>query len=446
MDKDLTFDFRDEFQRKMIAENIDKLLNSGMELSPLMIDGNWGTGKTEFSHKLGNLLSEHEKSHVVYIDAFREDHIDSPILSITAAIAKILPGKERANFIKKSLPALRFVVKTVGKSAVSYILKQEADKIAEELQDALKNTGNAIIDSTVENLLNDHINAEKNIKSLQETLELIAEKKRIIIIVDELDRCRPSFAVSFLEKIKHIFDTKNVSFILVANANQLKASINHIYGHAIDSQKYLDKFIKYSFNLPKTISNSGKHDKLASVSHWHNIASHDEHLLSINSTFSDIIDDLISRANLSLRETEDIARRLKVYQVLSKNPIERGRNPLVNFSKLMAVFIHSLCSRDVIDSFPSQDSLESMAIKLGIDRLPYETQYEIDEPDPILEMVFFLFIKEHLPSNDFLNPSIINRPSNLEERIIKSYGISIVKQANIKQTVFNTISIVTTAI
>ncbi|MCE9865808.1 P-loop NTPase fold protein, partial [Raoultella ornithinolytica] len=89
MQDELSFSFRDEFRRRVIAENIIKLLKPEADLSPLVIDGDWGTGKTEFSIKLKNLILVQEpESRVIYIDAFKGDHADSPLLLITSAIAR----------------------------------------------------------------------------------------------------------------------------------------------------------------------------------------------------------------------------------------------------------------------------------------------------------------------------------------------------------------------
>ncbi|WP_410968017.1 P-loop NTPase fold protein, partial [Salmonella sp. SAL04281] len=93
----------------------------------------------------------------------------------------------------------------------------------------------AAIDGTIENILEDHMESEKNINSLKSCIEDISNKQKIVIIIDELDRCKPSFSTNIIETIKHIFDINNVFFILVTNTEQLKASINHIYGYSINS-------------------------------------------------------------------------------------------------------------------------------------------------------------------------------------------------------------------
>lgn len=56
MSTDITFDIRDEYKRKAIAEKIISLLESNIPVSPMVIDGDWGTGKTEFSKKLASLI------------------------------------------------------------------------------------------------------------------------------------------------------------------------------------------------------------------------------------------------------------------------------------------------------------------------------------------------------------------------------------------------------
>jgi predicted KAP-like P-loop ATPase len=83
---------RDEFQREQIADKVISLLTSDIDISPMVIDGHWGTGKTEFCHKLINKLAvEHKDYRPIYIDAFKADHADSPLLTILAEVLNLLP-------------------------------------------------------------------------------------------------------------------------------------------------------------------------------------------------------------------------------------------------------------------------------------------------------------------------------------------------------------------
>ncbi|HFU1700001.1 TPA: P-loop NTPase fold protein, partial [Klebsiella quasipneumoniae] len=210
---EVTFEYRDEFNRKPIAENLIKLLDSDIDISPMIIDGMWGTGKTEFCHKITNSM-QHNNKKVVYINAFAEDHADAPLLTILSAIVSLIPDENnrRKNFIKQSIPAIKFAVKTIMKAGISWVLKQEADKLAEDFQGAISEISNTAIDNTVENILTDHIESQKNIQTLKDALISISSNESLNIFIDELDRCKPSFAVSILECIKHIFDVPNVNF------------------------------------------------------------------------------------------------------------------------------------------------------------------------------------------------------------------------------------------
>nr|WP_279504657.1 P-loop NTPase fold protein [Aeromonas veronii] len=69
-------------------------------------------------------------------------------------------------------------------------------------------------------------------------------------MIDELDRCRPSYAVEMLETIKHIFDIPKVVFVLATDTEQLQHAIKVIYGDGFDAQNYLGRFFMRRFNLP----------------------------------------------------------------------------------------------------------------------------------------------------------------------------------------------------
>lgn len=104
-----TFDYRDEFLRKPIAEKLIALLNSDINLSPLVIDGGWGTGKTEFCKKVANLIENNNQKHkVVYIDAFAEDHNDAPILTLMAGVAALFARRQTKRVDKQNTTSNTF--------------------------------------------------------------------------------------------------------------------------------------------------------------------------------------------------------------------------------------------------------------------------------------------------------------------------------------------------
>ena len=348
-----TFDTQDEFKRKPIAENIIRLLTSPIDLSPMVIDGGWGTGKTEFCQKLIRLMQQqHPDYQPVYIDAFRSDHSGEPLLALLAEIIKTCtfedtdeqPSEQRKEMTKKVAKAAGFVMKTVAKAAVGHVLKQNMEDLAEGMsqiisdkQDA-KNAAatvagaattlashsiDATIDATVEALLKEQIEAEKNLKTLKACLKEFAEEKPIILFIDELDRCRPDYAVDMLEVIKHVFDVENVKVVLVTNTKQLRAAINHRYGMEVDAQKYLDKFLKYSFALPdKVLDQNGAQGTIVAVQYFEPLLKNSRIFNELkelieNEKIKNFICDMIKRTNISLRETERLVRFLEIYHSLS---------------------------------------------------------------------------------------------------------------------------------
>ena len=347
-----TFDTQDEFKRKPIAENIIRLLTSPIDLSPMVIDGSWGTGKTEFCQKLIRLMQQqHPDYRPVYIDAFRSDHSGEPLLALLAEIIKACtpedtgeqPSEQRKNITRKVAKAAGFVMKTVAKAAVGHVLKQnledlekgmsqiindeeEAKNVAATVADSATTLAShsidATIDATIEALLKEQIEAEKNLETLKACLKELAADKPIILFIDELDRCRPDYAVDMLEVIKHVFDVENVKVVLVTNTKQLRAAINHRYGVEVDAQKYLDKFLKYSFALPdKIVARFEEERALVAVEYFkqlirnNGMAGELKGLIEQEITMN-FISNMIRQVNISLRETERLVRFLEIYHSL----------------------------------------------------------------------------------------------------------------------------------
>jgi hypothetical protein len=318
----LTFDERDEFKRKNIAEKTISLLQSNLDVSPMIIDGSWGTGKTEFCHKLINLMLGDDTHHLIYIDAFKADHADEPLMTVLAEVIKVLPNDEsQKSFIKKTLPALRYGFKTIAKAGVSHILRQDVADVADDFDKEIQKAANKAIDATVESILKDHVKAAQNLIALQTALVEIANEKPIIVFIDELDRCRPNFAVDMLEIIKHTFDVEGVSFVLITNTQQLKASVKHCYGHDVEAQRYLDKFVKFTVSLPETVDTGSHRESIAAKDHYKNLVRSSTLLEELKlSECGSIrtIETLITVNSLSLREVETLVRHMEIYVTLTQ--------------------------------------------------------------------------------------------------------------------------------
>lgn len=411
----LKFEDRDEYLRKSIAEKIIKLIDAPVDVSPMVIDGSWGTGKTEFSKKLCSLISDGANDKkVIYIDAFKEDHCEDPLLTITAAIAKELPEKQQKALIEKMVPAVKFGFKTFLKAGTGWVLKQNADVLADEFNSAIKDVSNAAIDGAIENIIKEHMNAENNINALKDKLAELAKMQKIILIIDELDRCRPNFSVMLLEKIKHIFDIPHVTTILVTNLEQLKSAINHTYGTAIDSQNYLDKFIKYTITLPQYFKPDGFTTRHTAMTHWQILASKDESLSKFNTEYFRQINELLSVRNLSLREVETLFRYFQIYQALTDNSLSRNRTYAFSLTKMLGIYLYCFGNRRLLSDFSTKSSLISAANTLGIEKFKVDLENPYDIPHT--QLMFYILLRESkhdfesmLPSNPKEKEAFIER-------------------------------------
>lgn len=319
---DIKFEDRDEYNRKPIADRVFSLLTSNTDVSPIIVDGNWGVGKTEFCLKLNNMICSTQTSFKpIYIDAYKADHAAEPLMTLISEILKILPDEEAKNSLTKmAIPTLRFGTKTILKAGVGWLLRQDVGSLEEDVAKEIRDASSSAIDSAVELALNDHIRANEHIESLKKSLSAAVEKHPIIFLIDELDRCRPNFSVDLLENIKHIFDIKGVQFVLFTNLQQLKASIKHCYGTDIQAERYLDKFIGFKFSLPEHYQENQAQPLSASWTHFKSQLASSSSLSdsSLQSQgYMDLFKKLVHTNRHSLRETETFVRHLEIYQTLT---------------------------------------------------------------------------------------------------------------------------------
>ncbi|WP_416191929.1 KAP family P-loop NTPase fold protein [Neisseria sp. CCUG12390] len=399
MTQSLSFNDRDEFQRRKIGEKLMNLLTSDIDISPMVIDGGWGTGKTEFCQKLIALIKEEKPDYqTVYLDAFRSDHSSEPLLALLAQIIKDCTpedsddqlSSERKNLIGKFKKGGAFVAKTALKAVVGHIARQSADDLAGDFQKAMseadaesmaesvseagKTLADKVIDTTVEILLKEQIEAEKDLEALRKSLESFAADKPILLFIDELDRCRPDYAVAMLETIKHVFDVENVKVVLVTNSQQLHAAIHHRYGAAVDAQKYLDKFLKYGFSLPEKGGDfRNELQVLAAESHFCNLILQSSALsgTGLNQRgFIELIGYLIEYHQLSLREVETFVRHLEIYQIYSGNKLGDGYDWGFKLLFILGVFIYCFDSKLAKSIYQNKTDARDFAEFFGISKLP----------------------------------------------------------------------------
>ncbi len=177
----------------------------------------------------------------VYYDAWANDNLVDPMISLVYEI------------IQCSLLDYEFNTSTDFGKAVESIIDFFDDN--EKLK-KLKKIGNVISGAqSDEDQLKEGLDAIRKSKDVQQSIKdffdsLLAEKgSRLNIIIDELDRCKPEFAVLVLERIKHYFHDDRITFVFSVNTAQLQHTIRQYYGEHFDASKYLDRFFDYRISL-----------------------------------------------------------------------------------------------------------------------------------------------------------------------------------------------------
>lgn len=321
---EITFQDRDEFKREEIADNLVKILEADIDVSPIVIDGPWGSGKSEFAHKFINKLKTSDKDcKLLYIDSFKYDHIEDPLLMLITQVASILPeGEAKKEYMKKAIPMLKVMGKVVGKAAVGWLFKENAEKLGEEVSEALSEGSNSILDLGIEKVFNDFENIEKNIGLFKESLIKVASDTKLVIFIDELDRCRPLFALDLLEKVKHVFDVEGLEFVFVTNLMQLEAMVKKQYGNSIDAEKYLSKFFPTVVQMPTTHSRSTyEQERNAFRLFIDKAQACDElkkHFREENTIYL-FFEEQFNYDQLSLRDAEKFFNNIKIFNALSED-------------------------------------------------------------------------------------------------------------------------------
>lgn len=314
----------DVLDRKAYGEALLNLVTRSSDELVISLDGRWGEGKSTFVKMWQGLLSEAQVPNI-YIDAFANDYLDDAFISVASAITVFVEENIEKDSSEK-VAELKTKAKRIGGQLVSWsaklavkaatlgaIKESELDELNEIKNDLSKGTSN-LLGNIIEERLVSH---SKDIALIEEFRELLSEipsklegssENPLVVIIDELDRCKPSFAIEMLEKIKHLFSVKNVVFILVMHKEQLEESVRSIYGQNIDAHTYLQKFINIETKLPKQITDRYTND-LKSYSRKL-LELHEMETWGEDQNIVDGIEPLANHFNLSLRQLEKVFTNL----------------------------------------------------------------------------------------------------------------------------------------
>ncbi len=255
------FDDEDILERKKVSSALSAILNRMENPVVIALDGEWGSGKTYFLKRWVTAHTTENSSDAltVYFDAFANDCLDDPLPGLVSALNDRMKTQNGVN-IKRlktaAFKALKPILK-IGLRTVTFGAKEELDELGDVAAEASRDEALIGLDKFWDEQ-SARIDA---IREFKKTLEDMTTTKKeggnpspLIFVVDELDRCRPDYALSLLEIIKHFFSVPNVHFVLGVNMNALELSVKSRYGSEIDAKAYLKKFVQITTKLPEDIS------------------------------------------------------------------------------------------------------------------------------------------------------------------------------------------------
>lgn len=250
------------------------------------------------------------------------------------------------------------------------------------------------IKSAVEPEIFDDFESFKRIKEdFKDALKNISKDKKLIVFVDELDRCRPLYAIETLEAVKHFFSVPNVIFVLSVDIEQLSHSIATVYGQNMDSVGYLMRFIDLQFRIPEP--NISDFCDFLNVNNYFNIKQ------------LEIIEILFSILRLSLREIEKIFRNIKILFDMI-NPGFKLDNQKFGFYSLLVIlkYKYSIYYKNLLMGKYTFDELnktnESFYLlmkKLTSDKKLNDIYIDGSILDPLLNQSVTMKINEIINSN-----------------------------------------------
>lgn len=263
----------DRFSRQEIADDIEQFIESRIRYPTLdegaltiALDADYGAGKSFFLKRLQAQLSE--KHPVAFVDAWKDDSGDDPLLALMLAISEALSEKLRHKLVDPKLRKdITAAVGSVSKIALKAILRgglkfvtteTSVKEIEEVFSKGLDDTFNETLDKSVASETSLLISRRKQIaafqselaKLLEEVEKIEGQKVCLTILVDELDRCRPTYALKLLEESKHFFDSTNTVFVFATKLESLSHTIRAVYGERYNAEHYLSRFVKYTLKLP----------------------------------------------------------------------------------------------------------------------------------------------------------------------------------------------------
>lgn len=249
----------DVLNRKTDVDRLLRLISAISEsygTATFALNGKWGSGKTFVLEMLERELEpyiESSKYVLFHYNCWQNDYYDEPLMAIIAAMLDSLDSEGHL-FSEETRKKWETGLRLVGKKAIEMIgafakAKTGIDllSVREDIKEAREQTDAA---KEAEMQFDTLRGFTKAIKNARQKLEELAQDQTLIIVVDELDRCLPEYAIKVMERLHHLFySVKNVIVLISVDKDQLEETVKRIFGDSSNTSDYLKKFVDFEIAL-----------------------------------------------------------------------------------------------------------------------------------------------------------------------------------------------------
>ena len=265
--KDIEVPEDDPFQydllnRKESIEVVTHIIGSIEGPCVLSVDAPWGAGKTTYL-RIWTQYLRNQGFPVVSFNAWETDYSEDPFVAVSSEITEQLTGlddpdiAQRVSGLKESAGRLLARI-TPTFPQVASMFAQSLFSLPEESGEAIE-VIRQVTETYAKGRLPNHQETRESLgdfrSSLEEMATCLSDSRQglpVVIIIDELDRCRPTYAIELLEIAKHLFSVDLIVFVLAINRAELAHSVRAIYGNEFDASGYLRRFVDIDYKLPET--------------------------------------------------------------------------------------------------------------------------------------------------------------------------------------------------
>lgn len=249
--------FLDLIGRQKFVDKIKKLveISSPNKSWSIAINGAWGSGKTFVMNMLEKDLKEDSENIVIYYDAWSNDFYEDPLIAILYNILDIfehLKGikKDIVQGLKNGLNAFLSILSAVP----------NVDKVMKAGKKAFKEATKEREKKTDDEKLSGYKCYSDFLKGTQKFIKDAIKENKLIILVDELDRCEIDYAMKVLNRLHHLLKIPNVFTITALNKEIIENSLWYNFNKEEKSKfNTFKKFFDITYTLPQTGDNDNEY-------------------------------------------------------------------------------------------------------------------------------------------------------------------------------------------